>query len=300
MSALRLTRYATYVSVFVALVLLVTKAFAWWETGSVGVLASMLDSAVDVVASMMILFAVHVAQMPADNEHRLGHGKAEPLASLAQSVFIAGSALYLVLHALDRLFFPEAVREADLGVWVMVFSMALTLALVMFQRYVIRKTHSTAIESDSLHYLSDLGANFAVMIGLLLSAWFWVDAALGLIIGAWIGWQAVKLAMASGNQLLDRELPDSMRDEIREIVLKHPQVRGFNDLRTFRSGPTVFIQLDLELDDHLSLWMGHQIAEEVTESLRQNFENADVMIHQEPVSFRNKPGHHQWEVESKS
>ncbi|MGC9387160.1 MAG: cation diffusion facilitator family transporter [Hydrogenovibrio sp.] len=296
---MKLTRYATYASVLVALILLLVKGFAWWETRSVGLLASMLDSAVDVVASVMILFAVHIAQRPADNEHRLGHGKAEPLASLAQSVFIAGSALYLVLHALDRLVFPEAVRDADLGVWVMVFSMALTLALVLFQRYVIRKTQSSAIESDSLHYVSDIGANFAVMLGLLLSAWLWVDATLGLLIGVWIGWQAVRLAVASANQLLDRELPDSVRDDIRDIVLSHPQVRGFNDLRTFRSGPRVFIQLDLELDDHLSLWMGHQIAEEVTEQLCRNFDNADVMIHQEPVSFRNKPGHHQWEVESK-
>lgn len=299
MDGLRLTRIATYVSVAVAFALLVMKSYAWWETSSVGVLASMLDSAVDVVASVMILFAVRLAQVPADNEHRLGHGKAEPLAALAQSVFIAGSALYLLLYALDRLMFPEAVQFPEVGVWVMVSSILLTLLLVAFQRYVIRKTDSTAIASDSLHYVSDLGANFAVLAGLLLASWIWVDSVLGLLIGGWIGWQALVLAKQSANQLLDRELPDEMKDDIREIVLGHSQVQGFNDLRTFRSGPTIFIQLDLELDDHLSLLEAHAITEDVTEQLCQRFENADVLIHQEPVSFRNDPKHHQWETEAK-
>lgn len=299
MDTSRLTRIATYVSVAVALSLLVLKFGAWWETRSVGVLASMLDSAVDVVASVMILFAVRLAQVPADNEHRLGHGKAEPLAALAQSVFIAGSALYLVLYGVERLFFPVPMASPETGIWVMLMSIGLTLMLVMFQRYVVRKTGSTAIESDSLHYLSDLGANAAVLIGLLLAAWVWVDSLLGVLIGLWIGWQAVKLAYQSANQLLDRELPEDVKESIRQIVLSHPEVKGFNDLRTFRSGPTVFIQLDLELDDHLSLLEAHEITEEVTEKLRQHFDQADVLIHQEPVSFRNDPKHHQWETESK-
>ena len=294
MKLLRLTRIATYASVMVALTLLVVKAYAWWETRSVGILASLLDSGLDLVASIMILFAVRLAQVPADNEHRLGHGKAEPLASLAQSVFIVGSALYLILHAIDRLLFPQAIQTPEIGIWVMLFSMLLTLALVGFQRYVIRRTGSTAITSDSLHYVSDLGANFAVLIGLLLVFWLWVDAFLGLIIGIWIAWQALKLAYVSSNQLLDHELPDDMRKQIQTIVLSHSEVRGFNDLRTFRSGPTIFIQLDLELDDDISLVEAHAISEEVTARLLKQFDNADVLIHQEPVSLRDDPDHHQW------
>lgn len=297
---LKLTRIATYASVLVALTLLLVKAYAWWETRSVGVLASLLDSGLDLVASIMILFAVRLAQVPADNEHRLGHGKAEPLASLAQSVFIAGSALYLILHAIDRLLFPQMIQTPEIGIWVMLFSMLLTLSLVGFQRYVIRRTGSSAITSDSLHYVSDLGANFAVLIGLLLVSWLWVDAFLGLLIGVWIAWQALKLAYLSSNQLLDRELPDELRAEIQEIVLSHPDVRGFNDLRTFRSGPTIFIQLDLELDDDLSLLQAHAISEEVTANLLKQFDNADVLIHQEPVSLRDDPDHHQWEGQPNS
>lgn len=295
----RLTRWATYISVTVAVTLLVVKSYAWWTTGSVGVMASMLDSAMDVIASVMILLAVRIAQIPADSEHRLGHGKAEPLASLAQSVFIAGSAFYLIVHALERLAYPVSMNQPETGVWVMLFSMGLTLMLIVFQRYVIRQTASTAIQADSLHYLSDLGANFAVMIGLLLAAFVWLDSILGMVIGLWIGWEALKLAKASANQLLDRELPDTVREEIAQQVMAHPKVSGFNDLRTFQSGPTIFIQLDLELDDELSLLDAHAISEEVTEALKQRFPNADILIHQEPVSFQNDPDHHQWDMGAK-
>ncbi len=296
---MRLTRWATYVSVAVAVTLLTVKSYAWWTTGSVGVMASMLDSAMDVIASVMILLAVRIAQIPADSEHRLGHGKAEPLASLAQSVFIAGSAFYLIVHALERLVYPVAMSQPETGVMVMLFSMVLTLMLVAFQRYVIRQTASTAIKADSLHYLSDLGANFAVMIGLLLAAFVWLDALLGMLIGLWIGWEALKLAQVSANQLLDRELPDDIRQEIAEQVMMHPKVSGFNDLRTFQSGPTIFIQLDLELDDDFSLLQSHAISEEVTETLKQRFPNADILIHQEPVSLQGDPEHHQWDMDTK-
>ncbi|MBN2607389.1 MAG: cation diffusion facilitator family transporter [Thiotrichales bacterium] len=295
----RLVRIATYASVSVAILLMVIKAFAWLETGSVGILASLLDSAVDIVASLMILFAVRLAQEPADYEHRFGHGKAEPLAALAQSVFIAGSALYLMIHALQRLIDPVEVQDPQLGAWAMLLSLLMTTLLVMFQKYVVRKTNSTAIEADALHYFSDWIANLAVLLGLLLSVYGWIDSTLGLLIGAWIGWQALVLAKQSGNQLLDHELPEDIRNQIRDIVLAHEDVEGFNDLRTYRSGPTIFIQLDLELDDHLSLVDAHHITEEVTRSLVEAFENADVLIHQEPVSIRDDPEHHQWEMENR-
>lgn len=299
MKQAKLVKMATYASVSVAVVLLIIKTFAWLETSSVGILASLLDSAVDIVASLMILLAVRLAQEPADNEHRFGHGKAEPLASLAQSVFIAGSALYLMLHAAQRILSPEEVQMPQVGIWLMLVTLLLTTCLVLFQRYVVRQTDSTAIEADALHYFSDLIANLAVIFGLLLSAYGWIDATLGLVIGGWVGWQSLILAKYSANQLLDRELPDEVRAEIRDIVLAHEEVEGFNDLRTYRSGPWIFIQLDLELDDHLNLVDAHRITEEVTQRLIDRFENADVLIHQEPVSIREDAEHHQWEMESR-
>lgn len=296
--ARKLISWATYASVMVALVLVIVKILAWFKTGSVGLLATALDSALDVLASLFILMAVRYAQQPADNEHRLGHGKAEPLATLAQSAFISGSALYLVVYATERLLFPKPVLHSELGIQVILFSIVMTFVLVLFQRFVIRKTGSKAIESDSLHYQTDLLANTGVLIGLWFSAYLWLDPLLGILIGLWIGFQAVKLGFHSAQQLLDRELDEKTRQVIKDIILSPEGVRGFNDLRTYRAGPAIFVQMDLELDYDLPLFEAHRIAEQVTGLLKSRFDEIDVLIHQEPVSLRNDKKHHTWRKES--
>lgn len=292
----KLTRWATYASVSVALSLIVFKGLGWWLTSSVSILASLLDSTLDVVASIMILLAVRLAQVPPDAEHRFGHGKAEPLAALAQSIFIAGSAFYLFVYAFDRLWHPQVMQQISVGIYIMLFSMFLTSMLVIFQRYVVSRTQSTAIKSDSLHYISDIAANGLVAAGLFLTLWSvqWIDPFLAMVIALVILWSALKLAKESANQLLDIELPNEMREQIQEIIRSNPGVEGFNDLRTYRSGPNVFIQFDLELDDRMPLVKAHKIAEEVTERIKEKIPSADVIVHQEPVSMRADPEHHQW------
>lgn len=294
MKKARLVRITTYITVAVAALLLLLKSYAWWQTESVSILASLLDSAIDIVASVMILIAVQIAQTPADKEHRFGHGNAEPLASLAQSVFIAGSAVYLIIYSIDRITDPKPISSPDLGLVVMVLSLIFTLALVVFQRYVIRRTQSTVIKSDSLHYLSDVMANILIILTLWFSTIDWLDPALGFAIAAWILYSAIQIAIEAGNQLLDHELPQEMRDEIKKITLSTPKVLGMNDLRTYQSGPNQFVQFDLELDDNLTLSQSHKIAENVTQRLKVKFSDIDVMIHQEPVSLKHDPDHHNW------
>lgn len=290
----RLIRFASYASVAVALVLLLIKLYGWWVTDSVSILASLLDSTFDLVASLMIMVAVHISQVPADKEHRFGHGKAEPLAGLGQSVFIAGSALYLMVYALNHLWLGKALQVPEVGLWVMLVSLSLTISLVLFQRYVARKTDSLAIHSDSLHYLSDIFSNLLVIVGLVLSQWQWLDPVLAMIISLWILRSAIEIALKSGHQLLDHELPDALRQQIQQIILATPHVRGFNDLRSYRSGPNRFVQFDLEMDDDLTLVESHAISEQVTERLKAEIEHLDVMIHQEPVSLRHDDSHHTW------
>lgn len=296
MDNLKLTRVATYASVSVALLLILIKLLAWWMTSSVSILASLLDSMLDVVASFMILLAVRIAQVPPDQEHRFGHGKAEPLAALAQSVFILGSVFYLLVYAVDRLFHPQEVVAVPAGITIMVASTLLTALLIAFQKYVIHKTKSTIIEADSLHYISDLGANIIVIFGLVLTVWNidWIDPVLAIGIALIIGISALKLAKESANQLLDIELPDEMREQIQKIILSHREAEGYNDLRTYRSGPNVVIQFDLELSDGMPLIKAHRIAEEITDLIKDEIPCADVTIHQEPVSLRSDPQHHQW------
>ncbi|SIO04725.1 ferrous-iron efflux pump FieF [Sulfurivirga caldicuralii] len=292
-----LLRRITLASFLTALLLVSVKAVVWYVTGSVSLLASLLDSGMDAIASLIILLAVRYALRPADEDHRFGHGKAEPLAALAQSVFILGSAIFFLLHALDRLLHPQPLQHDEWAIAVMWFSLAVTLVLVSFQRHVARKTGSTAVAADALHYASDIASNLVILAALYLAHFGWTqaDVWLGLLVGLWIGYSALEVGRDALDQLLDKQLPEETLEQIRRIVLTHPRVWGFNDLRTFRSGPTLHIQLDLELDDHLPLVEAHRIAEEVTEALKQAFPQADVMIHQEPVSSRTDAAHHRWQ-----
>lgn len=277
---------ATYASVSVAALLIVAKLVAWNLSGSVSLLATLIDSVLDAMASLVNLFAVRHALSPADREHRFGHGKAEALAGLAQAVLIAGSALFLMLEASQRLLAPLPLESVGMGMLVMLFSIGLTLALLSYQHRVIRLTDSTAIRADALHYRTDLLVNASVLLALGLSIWGWpgFDALFAIGIALYILYSAWEIVMHAFEHLMDRELPDAERQEIKHIVREHPQVSGMHDLRTRRAGAATFIQLHLELDDELSLLQAHTISDEVEASIQQRFPAADVIIHIDPTS----------------
>jgi ferrous-iron efflux pump FieF len=283
----RLLRQATYASVATAAILITGKLVAWLMTGSVSVLASLVDSMMDVAASLINLFAVRYALMPADHEHRFGHGKAESLAGLAQTTFIAGSAVFLILQAFDRLLHPRPLEDIGIGVGVMVFAILATLALLIFQRHVIRVTGSTAIKADALHYTTDVLTSVSIIIALLLSGFGWpgIDALFALGIAAYILYSAWHIGQEAFQLLMDRELPDEQRQRIRQAALAHGRVYGVHDLRTRRSGHDIFIQMHLVLDDELSLYDAHEIADEVETSIREIHPEADILIHKDPHSL---------------
>jgi ferrous-iron efflux pump FieF len=283
-----LRRSATYASVVVAAVLIAVKFAAWLETGSVALLSSLVDSLLDAAASVVNLIAVRHAMSPADREHRFGHGKAEPLAVLGQSAFITGSALLLLAEAVRRLLWPVQVENPPAGIAAVVFSIAVTIGLVLYQRYVIRRTGSLAISADELHYRSDLVLNFGVIAALALGSALdspLLDPVFGAAIGVWIVYSAVRLARLSLFQLMDHELPDEEREKIREIAQSHPGVVAAHDLRTRVAGPTSFIQLHIEMDGALSLIRAHEISDEVEAKLRAAYPNAEVIIHQDPAGI---------------
>ena len=281
----KLMRAAAFASVGVAMVLIVTKFVAWMYTDSVSLLSTLIDSILDAAASLINLLAIHHALQPADREHRFGHGKAEPLASLVQAPFICGSAAFLLVEAVERLARPREVTNTDIGYAVMVFSIILTIMLVMFQRYVIKRSNSIAIGADSLHYTTDVLINGGVMVSLFLSSvmgWHYADPVIAVMIAYSIvkgAWGIGKTALAI---LMDRELEDDDRKKIREIVMAHEEVRGFHDLRTRSSGINVFIQFHLELDGSMKLRDAHEISEQVERELMDAFPNAEVIIHEDP------------------
>jgi ferrous-iron efflux pump FieF len=284
-STASLLRLATYASVVTAMTLIAAKFLAWLVTGSVSVLASLIDSLMDAAASLINLFAVRYSLMPADGEHRFGHGKAESLAGLAQATFIAGSAVFLILHATERLQHPRALQNVSVAIGVMAFSVIATLVLVGIQRYVIQRTGSTAIRADSLHYMSDLLTNVSIIVALVLAVYGWpgLDPVFAIGVALFILYSAWHIGFEAFHQLMDRELSTEVRDHVQQIALSHPQVLGVHDLRTRQSGQTQIIQLHVELNANLPLAKAHTITDEVDAAIREAFPDADIIIHQDPV-----------------
>jgi ferrous-iron efflux pump FieF len=284
-------RLATYASVSVAVVLIVAKYAAWLAIDSVSLLSTLIDSLLDAGASLINLFAVRQALQPADREHRFGHGKAEALAGLAQAAFICGSAVFLLIEAVKRFIEPRVLENTETGIAVMIFSIALTVVLVLFQRYVVRQTDSVAIDADSVHYRMDLLVNASVIVSLILATkmgWRWADPLFATAIAGYIVWGAGAIGFRALNLLMDRELPDAERERIRQIVLAHPGVRDMHDLRTRSSGLQQFIQLHLEMDGALTLTRAHEISNQVEAEIERAFPKAEVIIHEDPEGVDEK------------
>jgi ferrous-iron efflux pump FieF len=287
--AARLLRLATTASVATAVLLIVVKLAAYLLTDSVSILSTLIDSLLDAAASLVNLIAVRHALVPADREHRFGHGKAEPLAAMVQAAFITGSAIFLVIEAMPRFFTPHAVSHSGIGIGVMAFSIVATLALVTLQRHVIRRTGSLAISADQLHYTGDVLVNGAVIVALVLAVelgWAFADPAFGIAIAAYILYNAWQIAAGALDMLMDRELPEGERARIRGVIQAHRGVLGIHDLRTRASGPQIFIQCHIELDPGQSLLQAHAIADAVEGDLRRAFPGAEVIIHQDPFPAR--------------
>jgi ferrous-iron efflux pump FieF len=287
----RLVRAASYASVGVAMILIMAKVWAFRVTDSVSLLSSLADSLLDLLASLITFFAVRYALEPADREHRFGHGKSEGVAGLAQSFIVTASALYVGFEAVQRLLNPVPIAQPSVGMVVMLVSIFLTLALVMFQRSVSRRTGSLAISADAAHYKADLATNLVVLLALgadQLFGWFRLDALVGLAIVALILFSVYQIATRALDVLLDRELPEADRHKVTRIATGHPAVMGLHDLRTRSTGSSQFIQFHLELDPKLSLIEAHDISDEVEKLVEAGFPQAEVIIHADPFGVDEK------------
>jgi len=285
---MKLRRHAAVASLSVAAALIGVKFIAYMVTDSVSLMSSLMDSTFDALASAVTLFSVIHAATPADEEHRFGHGKLEAVASLAQALFIFGSAAYLFFESIHRFFQPQAVASADIGIGVMLLSMVLTAALIVFQRHVIGKTGSVAIGADHAHYRGDLLMNASVLVSLALSYfsdWPYFDPAFAAGISLFLLKNAFDIGAQSMDILMDKELPDSDRENILRLVSAHTSVLSVHDLRTRHSGHQVFIEFHLEMDGNISLKAAHDITEEIELILYREFPNAEILIHQEPAGL---------------
>lgn len=282
----RLMRLATVASTSVALTLLGAKAVAWVVTDSVSMLSSLVDTSLDLVGSLITFFAVRQALVPADADHRFGHGKAEALSGLVQAGFIAASGCALLFAVVERFNAPKQVREEGVGLVISALALVLTIGLVVFQRHVVRRTGSIAIGADMAHYGTDVVATLVTGVGLFLSGQFdlpLIDSSIAGLVALYLLHGAWKIGRDSLDILMDRELPDEDRRRIEEIARGNPRVKDVHDLRTRSGGATRFIQLHIEVDRHLSLIAGHDIGRQVQGEIAKAFPGAEIILHVDPL-----------------
>ena len=285
-------RRAAKASVSISLFLVAIKTFAYFASHSVAMLASMADSALDLFTAGLNLFAIHEALAPADKEHRFGHGKAEPLAGLAQGAFITASAMFLVIQAVQRLLNPQPIDHGLEALLVMLVSIAMAIGLILYERNVIKRTGSLAVSADQTHYLGDLVTNIGVVIAILLATvlgWQSADPIIALLVAAVLVGSAWLVFRKCLDQLMDHELPDADREKIIAIVRAHPQVKSLHDLRTRAAGLYTFIQVHIELDPDMALAEAHAVSDEVERELCAAFDKAEVIIHQDPAGLEQIP-----------
>lgn len=284
----RLMRRTALAAVITGAILVTIKTVAYLLTGSVALLASLVDSALDIIVSFVNLLAVRHALTPADREHRFGHGKAEPLAGLVQGAFICGSTLLLVTESVKRLISPQPLEHGLIGIIVTAVSTVAAVILVTQQHRVVKLTGSIAIRADFLHYLADILINFGVILAIFLATsfgWLAADPVMGILVAVALAWSVAGIIRQSMDQLMDRELPDGDRARIAKLLLEHEGVLGMHDLRTRAAGTRSFIQAHVELDPQLSLLDAHRIADDVENEVRAAFPKAEIIIHQDPKGY---------------
>ncbi|WP_022674261.1 cation diffusion facilitator family transporter [Novosphingopyxis baekryungensis] len=284
---------AAYASVSTALFLLGLKAWAAVQTASVAMLGSLADTGLDLVASLVLLFSVRYAAMPPDEDHRFGHGKAESLAALFQVALIAVSAALIAWRAVQRLMSDAVTVEAESGILVSVIAIVATFFLIAYQKSIIRRTRSIAIETDSLHYQSDLVLNLSVIAALVLDQYAgigWIDPLFGVAIAVWLGWGAWRGAARAIDQLMDREWPEEKRLRFIEVAHRHEELRNLHDLRTRTSGNRDFAQFHVDMPATMTVEESHHIIHRVEADLCRAFPDVEVLIHIDPEGHVDEPG----------
>ncbi len=288
----RLMRRAALASLSVSILLVAIKAVGYFSSHSVSVLAALADSALDLFTSTINMLAIRSALTPADSDHRFGHGKAEPLAGLTQGAFIAGSAFFLTVQAINRFIAPEPVTHGPLALMIMIVSLAGAVGLVFYQRRVVALTGSVAIAADKTHYTADVVTNAGVIVAIVLSAGLKIEKAdpiIALLVAAFLVTSAWDVFRTSYDQLMDRELDDDVRAKIKAVVQAHPEVRNMHDLRTRASGIKTFIQFHIELDPAMTLVRAHEVSDAVEADVCAAFPHAEIIIHQDPAGLEQPP-----------
>ncbi len=287
----KLKKYASMASVSVAVILAITKIIASLMSGSLAVLSSMVDSLADIAASTITFISVKYSNKPPSVKYRYGHGKAEALSALSQAAFIGGSGFFVLYDVVDKIINPQPVASAKIGILVMIFSLALTVTLVAFQRYVVKVTGSRAILADSANYTGDIVTLSSILLALLFVEYMdlhWFDPLAAFLVAIFLIRNASQIGVDAIKVLMDRELSVEVRDDIQKIVKSNSFVKGLHDLRSRDTGNGEFFEFHLELDGGLTLAKAHDYTEEIEKQINAKYKDAQIVIHQEPAGLDDR------------
>lgn len=293
---------AARLSIFTAFGLALLKLFTGLLTGSLAVLSSAVDSLLDLLMSGVNFMAIRHAEQPADACHPYGHGKFETLASLFQSFIIAASGLWIIYEAIQRLMTASPVTRTGIGIVVMTVSMAASFFISRHLRKVARTTDSTALEADALHFAMDVYTNFALLLALAAITLFdipWLDPVMSILVAVYILYEAIKLLRQGLRDVLDEQLPESVRSEIEQLIEEHKHdLFGYHHLRTRRAGSQKLIDFHLTVCKHMSVTEAHDITDYIEKKIGEKIIGTDVTIHVEPCRRDDCHGRAECSVDS--
>jgi len=281
----KLNRKAIILPIIISALLIIFKIYGFSQTNSVSILASLLDSVMDVVISLINITAIIYATKPADDDHKFGHNAIEDIVGLIQATFIATSALFIIYKATSNFSHAQTISNNMDGIAVMAISTAALFLIIAYQRITIKKTNSIIVKSDSLHYTSDILTNIVIIVSLIITTnpkLRLVDPILALLIASYIIYSAYEIGKKCFDNLMDKELEDKELKEIQQIITSLAGVKGYHKLKTRRSGNRIFIQTHIDIDKSLSFIQAHIITDKLEEDLLAKYQNSEIIIHSDP------------------
>lgn len=292
---------AASLSVATAAALAGLKLVTGLATGSMAVLSSAIDSLLDILMSAVNFLAIRQAEQPADESHPFGHGKYETLATIIQSLVIAGSGIWIIFEAVSRLRHGVVLTRLGGGIGVLALSTVASILISRYLRRVAGETGSSALEADSLHFAMDVYTNLGLLVGLIIIRFVnvpWLDPLLSILVATYILVEALKLVRRGLGDVLDENLPATVREEVQRLIEDHKgDIAGYHNLRTRRAGSQKIMDFHLTVCKHLSVEEAHEIADHLEKRIEEDIRGADVTIHIEPCRREECPGREQCPVE---
>ncbi|TDJ81455.1 cation diffusion facilitator family transporter [Campylobacter volucris] len=284
---MNLAKIATISASISAIFLAIVKFVIGFTTGSVAILASAIDSLVDFVISILNFLALKKASQKSNNQYNFGYSKIEALMGLLEGFVIFIIGVYIFYESIVKIYHQERVDNLNLGIYVMVFALVVTFILVLFLSYVAKKTQSLIVESDCLHYKSDVLTNFFTLLALVIiyfTQFYIIDAIFGILVSFYIAFSSFKIIKKSLEFLMDKALDKEVVDWIQVCIQKHPEIISFHQLKTRQSPDKKYLSVHLVFCPIISLLNAHKIADDIEDEIRKNYKDDkwDIQIHLDP------------------